>query len=501
MKFRIGLKARFITFILVLLTAMFGTIAVILLQINTSTLRENLFARSSAFAALATVPIGNAYLTHRDSGTVLIAQQINRFKELDDNISSVAIVDINGKVVYNPSQQAEPITPEQAQTFEPIYLYGPHNVIERIIYPFIETDGRHRYAVAYDISSESVDAATMNLTRSIIIDTVLGLIASAIITYLLVNQLFLKPIKRLRDRAMVISAGNYTVEIPHTRNDEIGDLGRSVNQMAESLKADIHKLKEVDQIKSEFMTIASHNLRTPLTIINGYLEMAKQQALSEELRTMLQSIEINSQRLGIFAEDLLTISSIESGKKVFTTERMAIGALLQTILDEFTILAKDKHVKIHVSLEDANAEIFGSKPHLRGAIWNLLDNALKFTPVNGDIYVNMKRVGDTIQISIKDTGIGIAPEEMKRLFTKFHRGTSTITYNYEGTGIGLYVTKLIIDEHKGSIAVDSTSGKGSTFTVLIPLAKENTSTEENTPMPPRQSSPGPTSKNVRIISS
>jgi signal transduction histidine kinase len=131
----------------------------------------------------------------------------------------------------------------------------------------------------------------------------------------------------------------------------------------------------------------------------------------------------------------------------------------------------------------------------------LLDNALKFTPVNGDIYVNMKRVGDTIQISIKDTGIGIAPEEMKRLFTKFHRGTSTITYNYEGTGIGLYVTKLIIDEHKGSIAVDSTSGKGSTFTVLIPLAKENTSTEENTPMPPRQSSPGPTSKNVRIISS
>lgn len=470
----LGLKARFIGLILILLTSMFGIIAGILLQINTSSLRENLFARSKAFAALATRPVGDTYLTYRESGTLLITQQIDNFTKLDNNITDVSVVDINGEVQYSLSEQPKGITAEQAQTFEPIYVYGPDKIIERIIYPFLESDGRHRYAVVYDISSKSVDTAVASLTRTIVIDSLLGLIVSAAVTYFLVNKLFLIPIKQLRDKAMIISAGNYTEQIPHKRHDEIGDLARSVNQMADSLKADIQKLKEVDQIKSEFMMIASHNLRTPLMIINGYLEIAKSQALSDELRTMLTSIEANSQRLGIFAEDLLIISGIESGQKIFHTERMPIDGFMQSISKEFEILSKDKKITLETAFEPVHADIYGSKPHLRGAIWNLIENALKFTPENGRIMLSQKRVGDNIQISIRDTGMGIAPEEVSKLFTKFHRGTSTLTYNFEGTGIGLYVTKLIITEHKGTIAVESEPGKGSTFTVILPIASEDT---------------------------
>ncbi|MDB5182109.1 MAG: hypothetical protein JWP13_872 [Candidatus Saccharibacteria bacterium] len=470
---------------------MFGTIAVILLRTNTASLHENLQARSTAFAALATTPIGNTYLTYRDSGTLLITQQITHFKELDSNIAAVAVIDTEGNVKYNPNGDAKPITPEQAQTFEPIYLYGPSGAIERIIYPFIENDGRHRFVIAYDISSKSVDAEVMALTRSIVIDSILGLIVSAIVTYLLINQSFLKPLKRLRDQAIVISSGNYAVEIPHTRKDEIGDLGRSVNQMAESLKTDILKLKEVDQIKSEFMMIASHNLRTPLGIINGYLELAQSQALSDELRGMLKSIEANSQRLGIFAEDLLIISGIESGQKIFRTSRMPIDDLLPTLAKEFLVLAQEKNITLQTTIETTKTEIYGSRPHLRAAIWNILDNALKFTPENGQIKLNVKRVGDNIQIGIEDTGIGIAPEEISKLFTKFHRATSTLSYNYEGTGIGLYVTKLIITEHKGTIAVDSTPGKGSTFTIILPIAQtENAASTP--PIPASQSDSTPT---------
>jgi two-component system phosphate regulon sensor histidine kinase PhoR len=107
--------------------------------------------------------------------------------------------------------------------------------------------------------------------------------------------------------------------------------------------------------------------------------------------------------------------------------------------------------------------------HLRSAIYNLLDNALKFTAEQGQIELSLAHVADAIQIVTKDNGVGIAPEEINKLFTKFHRGTSTLNYNYEGTGIGLYLTKLIITEHGGTIAVQSELGKGSTFTITLPL--------------------------------
>jgi signal transduction histidine kinase len=476
---RIGLKARFICLILIIMTAMFTTIAVVLLQNNTSSLRENLQTRSKAFAALATTPVGNAYLTYHESGTVMITQQITSFKQLDDNITSIAVVDTTGRILYNPSGRSKPITAEQAQTFEPIYQYDKNNIISRIIYPFIETDGRHRYAVVYDVSSKSIDTALASLTQAIIIQALLGLAVSAIITYLLVNQIFLKPIKRLRDQAIVISSGHYDEQITAKRKDEIGDLARSVNQMADSLKADIHKLQEVDQIKSEFMMIASHNLRTPLMIINGYLDMAKTQALSGELRDLLSSIEANSQRLGIFAEDLLVISGIESGKKIFTPERIRIDDMLTAMSKDFKVLAKDKQLSFSSRIDDTGSEIDGSTPHLRGAIWNLLENALKFTPENGTIELSLTKVGDNLQISVKDSGIGISPDEMSRLFTKFHRGTSTLVYKYEGTGIGLYVTKLLINEHRGTVTVDSTPGKGSTFTITLPIATGTTETQSS----------------------
>ena len=471
MKHRFGLKSRFIGLILALLAVIFGVIVLVLVQNNTGALRQDLYARSNAFAALATKPIGSTYLTYQDTGTVLISKQINNFTSLDANVINVSIVDGSGAIRYKLADNVAPVSAGDAASFVPVYIYTKAHTLNRIIYPYVEDGGLHRYAVVYDISSAAIDEAIARLVRSILLYSGIGLIVSAVVTYLLVNWLFLNPIKLLRDKALIISSGQYAQAIPHDRNDEIGDLAVSVNQMADNLKADINKLKEVDQIKSEFMMIASHNLRTPLTLINGYLDMVKTQALSQELRRMLSSIEANSQRLGIFAEDLLIISSIEDGQKIFTPERMELNSTVKGIADEFATLTKDKKISLKVDIQKTVIEIMGSKPHLRGAIWNLLENALKFTEPKGKIGLSVKQVGDNVQISISDTGTGISPEEVAKLFTKFHRGTSTLVYDYEGNGIGLYVTKLIIKEHAGTIAVDSTVGIGSTFTVILPVAQ------------------------------
>jgi signal transduction histidine kinase len=469
MKFRFGLKLRFISLIVILMTTIFAIIALVLIQTNSSSLRLELLNRSKAFAALATKPIGDSYMTFQSSGTAQITQQITGFTQLDNTVSNVSVVDTTGQVQFSLHDGAQPVSTGDASSFNALYKYDSSNSIQRIIYPFIEDNGGHAYNVVYDISSAEVGTAVRKLEQSILTYSLIGLVLSAIVTYLLINRLFLIPIKQLRDRAIIISAGHYSEEIAVIRNDEIGDLAGSVRQMAESLKGDILKLQEVDKVKSEFMMIASHNLRTPLTIIDGYVELVKSETISPELRQMVDTIDSNSKRLGIFAEDLLIISSLEAGQKIFTKEQVDVDKLLATIATDFTVMADSEQIKFVANVAPTGFQIQGSTVHLRSAIYNLLDNALKFTAEQGQIELSLAHVADAIQIVTKDNGVGIAPEEINKLFTKFHRGTSTLNYNYEGTGIGLYLTKLIITEHGGTIAVQSELGKGSTFTITLPL--------------------------------
>lgn len=473
MRLRLGLQTKFIGLILVLLTLIFAVIAVILIRNDTMSLRSDLQDRSKAFATLATSPIGNAYATYQDSGTYLIGKQISTYQALDPTISDVTVVSLTGDVLYSTESAHAPASATDASSFGAIYKYT-NGTISQIIYPYIGPNGIHSYAIVYDVSSTEINKAVRSLAQSILIDSIIGLIISAAVMSYLVNRWFLLPIKRVRDQAMLIAAGNYAEAIKQDRTDEIGDLAGSVNHMAESLKADIQKLKEVDEIKTEFMMIASHNLRTPLTVINGYVSMAKSWALSTELKSMLESIEANSQRLGMFAEDLLTMSSIEAGKSIFIMEKTSVRQIMSHVVDEFKTLADEKIRNFSANITTEEIELTASPAHLRSAIWNLLDNALKFTGPHGQITLAVQRVGSDLQISVSDNGAGIAAAEMGKLFTKFHRGTSTLTYDYEGTGVGLYITKQIVTAHNGTIAVDSEPDKGTTFIITIPLTPVST---------------------------
>lgn len=487
MHLRLGLQTKFIGLILALLTLIFAIITIILIRNDTMSLRADLQDRSKAFATLATSQIGNAYATYQDSGTYLIGKQISTFQALDPTISDVTVVSLTGDVLYSTESAHETVNATDASSFNAVYKYT-NGTISQIIYPYIGPNGIHSYAIVYDVSSTEINQSVRSLAQSILIDGIIGLVISAAVISYLVNRWFLLPIKRVRDTAMIIAAGNYAEAISQDRTDEIGDLAGSVNHMAESLKADIQKLKEVDEIKSEFMMIASHNLRTPLTIINGYVSMAKSWAISTELKSMLESIEANSQRLGMFAEDLLTMSSIEAGKSIFVMEKTTVKQIMGHVAEEFKTLTDEKLRNFTANITTEDIELTASPAHLRSAIWNLLDNALKFTGPHGQITLSVQRVGSDLQISVSDNGTGIAPEEMGKLFTKFHRGTSTLTYDYEGTGIGLYITKQIVTAHHGTITVDSTPDKGATFIITIPLTPASATTEAAQTTPAETSS-------------
>lgn len=477
---RIGIRTKFLILISVLLLIIFGAITLFQIRSNTRSLRSGLFEQSQAFATLATQPIGNVFGIYKDSGTFKIDQQIDQFLSLNDSITNITIVDITGKTFFSKNKDMQlDITSEQASTFNPIYVNNDAGALKTIIYPYFEASGAHRYTLVYSVSDEEINMAVQREVRSLLYFGIASLGATMLLLYLVINKLIIKPVQQVSEQAMVISAGNLEQQILIRGHDEIATLGESVNKMAESLKANIAQLQEVDKVKSEFMMITSHNLRTPLTIISGYLDnMSLIMGDADKLMTALKRIGSSVKRLEIFAEDVLTISRFELGDSQLQSDTIKLSEFMERIIDEFSPTAELKEITFTSDIQDGDTELQISVPYIRSAVWNILDNAAKFTKEGGSVSITTRRIDSMVQISVKDSGIGISKTELPKLFTKFHRGTSTLTYDFEGTGIGLYASKVMVEKYGGTITATSEEGKGSTFIIRLPVKHSKTLSQE-----------------------
>lgn len=420
------------------------------------------------FSDLATRPIGDAYSTYSSVGILRVREEVQKFTKLDSNISNVTIVGTDQTNYFNLLNSAVEVDSASASAFTTTVYKNSSGADTRIVVPYFDTNGQHQFAVAYSISTAELELSIKHEIETIVLFSLLGLLIAAGATYYLINRLFLIPLESVSLASQAISDGQYSDHIGDVRNDEIGDLARSVNQMATKLENDITKLKELDSMKNEFIMITSHNLRTPLTIIEGYMEMLRSSELPEKVSAMLDTIESGLKTLASFSEDILTIASIESGNTTLSSHNIEINEIFKGIYETYSSVAEQKQITFNWQVQDSQKVVLVSKTNIRGVVRNLLDNAFKFTKQSGRVSLEVQTINNDLIIKVSDTGIGIAPEEMPKLFTKFHRGTSTYKYDYQGTGIGLYATKLIVQAHKGKVTASSTLGKGSTFTVTLP---------------------------------
>lgn len=466
---RWGIRTRFLLLLISLLVTVFSAVTYVIVLQNTNTLRENLVSQARSFSELATKPIGDAFLLYKDGGTIRIKQQIDRFVDLNPNINQVEIVDLDGKQIFthNPKSPIK-VNNEAAADLKPTYLYDKNGNLAAIVQPLIEDFGIHRYTIVYGVSYESIEKSIQTTVAFIVVLSAGILLILLLVSYILIDRIFLRPLDYVSQMALMISRGNLSRQISLKRNDEIGDLAHAVNTMADSLKADITKLKEVDQLKNEFLIITSHNLRTPLTIIKAYLETLESMETDEKLEKILEPIRLNAMRLNGFAEDVLTISTFEAGRNILQPEPIEMKPLLGQVADDFAAMAKEKHLNFTANI-DTDSWVNLSKTHFRSALWNLLDNAYKFTAENGTVKLIAQTTDNQLHIAVEDTGTGIPAAEIPHLFTKFHRANDLMVYNYEGTGIGLYIAKLIVEQHGGTITVESIEGHGSTFTISLPV--------------------------------
>lgn len=233
---------------------------------------------------------------------------------------------------------------------------------------------------------------------------------------------------------------------------------------------DITHLKELDRIKSDFVSTVSHDLRSPLTAILGYTELIKRIGpLNPKQKDFIERVQNSVQSITALINDLLDLGKIEAGIDAYK-ENISISTIAHATIETFENTMTDKSLTLTLDIPAMLPPVYGNPIRLRQMLANLISNAINYTPKSGAIKVCARAENDQIILQISDNGPGISPTDQPYIFDKFYRG-SNLPPEVAGTGLGLAIVKSIVEDHHGRIWVDSTPGKGSTFTVILPIAQ------------------------------
>jgi len=290
-----------------------------------------------------------------------------------------------------------------------------------------------------------------------------------IIAWFLLKNWLTDPIHELTQAADDISKGDLSRRINiNTGGIEIDDLAMNMNQMAMTLDQDFRRIKRMEKVRSEFLGNVTHELKTPISSISGYIETLLEGAIKDEnvnIGFLERALE-NVKRLEELVTDLVEISRIETGELQMIYDYFNIYNLLNDIHKDAQQRNSNKNIKIQLEVPDKKLFIYGDKGRLEQVIDNLLSNSMRYTD-QGHIKIKVLRRDNELVFSIIDTGIGISRKSINRIFERFYRADKARDRRKGGTGLGLAISKHIIEAHGSNIYVDSLEGKGSTFSFGI----------------------------------
>ncbi|HEY8738157.1 MAG TPA: ATP-binding protein [Candidatus Dormibacteraeota bacterium] len=233
------------------------------------------------------------------------------------------------------------------------------------------------------------------------------------------------------------------------------------------------QIAEVSRLKSEFLANMSHELRTPLNAILGFSELLRDDLagkISDKQRhDCLDNIYNSGRHLLSLINDLLDLTKIEAGRMDLVYEEFGVDSALREVLNVVRSLGMKKDIQISSAIEPVTVLLIADKNKFKQVLYNLLSNAIKFTPPNGTVEVRAAATDETLRVTVKDSGIGIPKELQHKIFGAFYQVQSAINREYPGTGLGLALTKKLLELHQGTIDFDSKAGEGTTFTVVLPL--------------------------------
>jgi signal transduction histidine kinase len=290
-------------------------------------------------------------------------------------------------------------------------------------------------------------------------------VAAAVLSLVMVQLLargMTSPLRQMAAAATAMSHGRYDERVTASSRDEVGDLARAFNAMAE-------ELSEVDRMRRDLVANVSHELRTPITALQAVLENVLdgvEEPNPETLRTMLSQVE----RLGRLVSQLLDLSKLESGNLALHSERFAVRDVLDQAVHESRVNAQatSKAVSLEVAVEPAGLAVVGDPERVHQVIANLLDNAIRHSPPEGRVVVAARAGHGGVTIEVVDEGPGIPEHEAARVFERFYRSDAARSSAAGGTGLGLSIAKWIVDLHGGRIAAEPNRPHGCRMVVSLP---------------------------------
>ncbi|MBI5732787.1 sensor histidine kinase [Candidatus Jorgensenbacteria bacterium] len=310
---------------------------------------------------------------------------------------------------------------------------------------------------------DDADRIVNTVRNQIAIVGFLVLLFTGLVSAILTNRI-VRPIKTLEVGTERIARGQFDQPVSITTNDEIEDLGDAFNKMMQGLK-------RLEELKEEFVFIAAHELRTPVTAIKGYISMVLDGDAGEvnpEVQKFLSEVRKASDRLNQLVNDLLQIARSEAGRLKIEVQSIDIAEAVQSALSELKPLALEKSIKL-VYNPVTTPPVLADSDRLKEVLINLVGNAIKYTMRSGDVIISHEVKDKGLITHIKDHGIGISVEAQKKLFEKFYRVQTEETRNITGTGLGLFIVKQIVEKMNGKIWVVSEESQGSTFSFSLPL--------------------------------
>jgi len=338
-------------------------------------------------------------------------------------------------------------------------------------YLYVVLGGQTYEALANDIGSSYISAVSAVAALVIVV-------AGATIG-LLVFRMLTRRLKRLSREMQRVSDSGFDRQPDIDRRapdgDEIDQLGQSFLSMASKIREQLTQLKDNDRLRRELVSNISHDLRTPLSAMQGYLEtlIIKGDSLPDDERTRyLKIARRHTLRLGVLIGNLFELSKLDSASVTPNLEAFSVPELVQDIAQEFQLEAEDKNIRLETNLDANTAFTIGDIGLIQRVLENLVGNAIRFTPDGGEITLSIAERPESVAVAVTDTGCGIPDKDIPRIFDRFYRSENGEEAGSESSGLGLAIVKRILDLHDSRITVVSKVDAGTTFEFELPLFKE-----------------------------
>lgn len=521
LRFKFALAVTLLIVVLLLANATF------LIFSRIGELETRIVQNATSFAYFSTPALGDAYLKYNSPEAFKFREEVLSTMRRAQDIEQIMLIDSNGAILFDSADELLDKAFKSAngtgalfnttQDLRPLELVKTKttdkngDTVLEILNPYFDSNGTmpflFRYVVSYrslrdQIYSSIIQMASLTLL-AILISVGAAFLFSRRITY---------PLKELTLGTSAIAQGEFDHQLNIRTNDELEDLARNFNRMAEQLKINITKLeeskgrlqesnlrleqsnyrlgatnkqlekaneelKELDRLKGEFLQTLSHELRTPLSAIKGYNEYLLEQMvgpLNSGQEKAVKTIQRNIERLATYINALLDFSRIESGSIPVSIHPFKCKAVIDQTVSTFKSQAEKKNLTLNCEVEEGLPLVAGDRERIAQALDHLVSNAIKFTPEGGKVNITARRSkvdANKLDISVSDTGIGISNKHLPRIFNRFYQADSSATRKYGGIGLGLSLVKKIIDAHKTTINVVSKEHAGTTFTFTLEFSE------------------------------